>query len=170
MKKLLLIGAIALSGASMMNAQSGLKIGAHLGLPIGDIADTTSFNFGVDAAYTWKIAENFDLGVTTGYSHYTGKEYTYEIPFLGTQTVKGEGTGMIPIAATAQYSFGNGPFVGADLGYAFFTGENSDGGLYYQPKVGYTFTGKHDVYLGYKGVSLDGITVSSVNLGYAFKF
>lgn len=166
MKKILLVGALALFGA--MNAQSGFKIGAHVGLPVGDISDTTSFNFGVDAAYTWRVADNFDLGITTGYSHYTGKDYTN--PSSGTQTVKGESTGMIPVAATAQYGFNGGFFVGADLGYAFFTEENSDGGFYYQPKIGYTLNQKHDLYLGYKGISLDGGTVSSVNLGYAYKF
>lgn len=160
MKKLFLVGAIALFGAVNAQTTGGFKLGAHIGLPTGDAADFLGLNAGVDLAYTWKVAPNFDLGITTGYSHYFVKsDYSDFI----------DGNGMIPVAATAQYNFGNGPFLGVDLGYALFTAEGSEGGFLYQPKIGYTFQAKHDLYLGYKGISNDG-TLSSINLGYAYKF
>lgn len=169
MKKLLLVGALAFFGAVNAQTTGGFKLGAHVGLPVGDIADYTSLNAGVDLAYTWKVAPSFDLGITTGYSHYFGKDYTYN--FMGTSyTVEAEGTGMIPIAATAQYGFTGGFFIGADLGYAIFTQEGSDGGFLYQPKIGFSFKEKNDLYVGYKGISVDGGTISSINLGYAYKF
>lgn len=162
MKKLFLVGALALFGA--MNAQStgNFKLGAHFGLPTGDISEVYSVNAGVDVAYVWKVAPKFDLGITSGYSYYFVKskysDYT-------------DGEGIIPLAATGQYSIDGKLFLGADLGYAFFTGKNSDGGaFYYQPKVGYSLDAKNDLYLSYKGMSKDGSTASSVNLGYAYKF
>ena len=108
MKKLFLVGAIALFGAVNAQTTGGFKLGAHVGLPTGDAADFLGLNAGVDLAYTWKVAPNFDLGITTGYSHYFVKsDYSDFI----------DGNGMIPVAATAQYNFGNGPFLGVDLGY-----------------------------------------------------
>lgn len=54
MKKLMLVGALALFSA--VNAQSGFKLGANVGLPVGDIADVTSFTIGVDGSYLWPVA------------------------------------------------------------------------------------------------------------------
>ncbi|MBB4805631.1 outer membrane scaffolding protein for murein synthesis (MipA/OmpV family) [Chryseobacterium defluvii] len=173
MKKLLLIGALALLGANVNAQESHFKLGAHAGLPIGDAGDAYSFNAGLDVAYTWEIADNFELGATTGYSHYFGKEYSTPAITMGPITIPAQSykfnVGAIPVAATAQYSFDGGFNLGADLGYAFLTGDADGGGFYYQPKVGYTFAEKHNVYAGYKGISKDG-TLSSVNIGYAYKF
>lgn len=171
MKKLFLVGALALFGAVNAQSTGGFKLGAHLGLPMGDASDAgLNFNAGVDVAYTWKVAPKFDLGITTGYSRYFGKEQTYTFLGEGSYTVD-PSFGIIPIAATAQYSFDEKFFIGADLGYALFVGEGTDGGdFYYQPKVGYSLDPKNDLYLGYKGISGDGFTLSSINLGYAYKF
>lgn len=172
MKKLFLAGALALLGAVSVNAQTGsFKLGAHIGLPVGDTADNMSFNLGADAAYVWNVAPNFELGVTTGYSHYLAKDYTYTDPFTGRSvTVKADGSGIVPLAATGKYNITPEFFLGTDLGYAFFTGKGADGGaFYYQPKVGYNFSNT-ELYLGYKGMSKDGASVSSVNLGFNYYF
>lgn len=172
MKKMFLVGALALFGA--MNAQQGkgnFKLGAHLGFPTGDLSSAYSFNLGVDVAYVFPIAQDFKLGVTTGYSHFIGKTVNESV-FGYSVKYDVEDTGIIPVAATAQYTFGDSNvFLGADLGYAFFTkAEGVTGAFYYQPKVGYTFTKKHDVYLGYKGMSREGSSLGSFNLGYAYNF
>lgn len=167
MKKLILLAAVAVFGLS--NAQ--FKLGAHVGLPVGDAKDAgLDFNAGIDVAYLWPVADGFKLGVTTGYSHYFGKKETYS--FMGYTYEVDPSGGIVPLAATAQYAFPSSKFfLGADLGYAFFTGEGSDGGaFYYQPKVGYSFTDTSDLYLSYKGASKDGATLSSINLGYAYTF
>lgn len=176
MKKLLLVGALALMGTFAQAQEGHFKLGAHVGLPVGDLSEAFSFNVGVDAAYVFAIADNVDLGLTTGYSHYIAKEQTFgggnilgfPIPEI---KVKGEDVGIVPVAATAQYNFDGGFHIGADLGYAFFVGSDADGGgFYYQPKIGYTFGEKSSAYVGYKGISNDGSTLSSINLGYAYKF
>ncbi len=168
MKKLFLAGVVALMGATTVNAQGNFKVGAHVGLPVDDLAAAYAFNTGVDVAYTLNVSENFNLGVTTGYSHYFGETIIIELPGISNEELKTPDLGIIPIAATAQYLFTPKMYLGTDLGYTFFTGSGADGGaFYYQPKVGYKF-GASEVYLGYKGMSKNGESLSSVNLGYAF--
>lgn len=136
-----------------------------MGLPTGDIKDISSVNLGADLAYTWSVAEGLDVGIATGYSNYLGK--TADMDGFG--SFKAEDSGFIPIAATGQITLTNNLFIGADLGYAIFTGsDSSDRGFYYQPKFGYqmNITG---IYVAYKGISVDGGTFSSVNQGVNFK-
>ena len=76
--------------------------------------------------------------------------------------------GVIPIAASGQYNFDGGFFLGTDLGYGVLLYDgDSDGGFYYQPKAGYRMNNV-DLVLSYKGVSKDGSSLSSVNFGVAF--
>ena len=168
MKKIILASAIALCGA--MNAQTGFKLGAHVGLPVGDISDLSSVNLGIDGSYMWPVAAEFNLGIASGYSAFLGKDYTYTIPGLGTYTVKAKTLSLVPIAAAAQYKISPMFSLGVDLGYGFlFGGGTSDGGFYFQPKAAYHF-GMSEVNLGYVGVSKNGSTISSINLGYAYSF
>lgn len=159
MKKLMLLGAFALFGA--MNAQTGFKLGANVGLPLGDAGDVYSFTVGVDASYLWPVAENLNVGVATGFNTYFPKS---EWKDFGAKNVN-----LIPIAASGQYMFTPEFSLGVDLGYGFaFSDGNSDGGFYYAPKAAYHF-GTSEVNLSYRGVSNDGST-GSINLGYAYSF
>ena len=175
MKKLFLTGALALFG--LMSAQktdSGFRLGGNVGLPVGDFNQTHSFTAGADVAYLYPLAENFRLGVATGYSHYFGKKTKLDLWFLGTKEIKVPDLGVIPVAATGEYTFGgSNVFLGVDLGYAFFTGSalgDTTGAFYYQPKLGYAVDKKHDLYFSYKGFARDGGNIGSVNLGYAYNF
>ena len=174
MKKLFLTGALALFG--LMNAQkteSGIRLGVNAGIPVGDFGKFTTFTAGVDLAYLYPLAENFRLGVATGYSHYFGKKTKTDLILV---TLKNEvpDVGIIPVAATAEFTLGDSNvFLGADLGYAFFTGSDlgdATGAFYYQPKLGYAVDKKHDLYFSYKGFARDGGNIGSVNLGYAYNF
>ena len=113
-----LAGAFALFGLVNAQEKGNFKVGAHIGLPVGDLSNTHSFNIGADVAYVYPVSENLKLGVTTGYSHYFGKRervglgdfnFSFDFPDLG----------IIPLAATGQVNVGNNIFVGADLGYAY---------------------------------------------------
>lgn len=161
MKKVLLLGAIALFGAVNAQSAGNFKLGAHIGLPVGDAADGYSFVAGADVAYMWPVAAEFNLGVASGYNAWFGKTLMgYKIPTLS----------MIPLAAAAEYKFSPQFSLGVDLGYGFiFADGDSDGGFYYQPKVAYHF-GPGEVYLGYVGLTKNGFTYSSINLGYAYSF
>lgn len=157
MKKIILTTA-AIFAFGFANAQSGaFRLGAHVGLPTGDIKDGTSANLGADVAYTWSVAEGLDAGIASGYTIYLGKDGL-------------DPTGFIPVAATAQFTLTNNWFIGADLGYAIgiHPSYDTESGFLYQPKFGYQME-KAGVYVSYKGIALDGVTVSSVNLGVCFK-
>lgn len=160
MKKLI-FAAVAVLGFMTTQAQDGgFKIGVHAGLPIGTFGDFYSFNAGVDAAYMWPVADKFQLGATTGYSYFAGKE------FLG---VKVNG-GFVPVAASGQYSFTDNLFGGLDLGYAAYAGDgNGDGGVYYQAKFGYQ-ADAYELYAGYKAISATGGSVATIGLGFNYKF
>ena len=154
MKKLFLVGAFALFGA--MNAQSGFKIGANVGLPVGDASSFSSFVAGVDASYLWPVASDFNLGVASGAQMWFAKENT-------------DNSLTIPVAVSGQYRFTPEFSLGADLGYSFATEDGAKGGFYYAPKAAYHF-GPSEVNLSYRGISRDGGTLGSVNLGYAYSF
>lgn len=166
MKKLFLV-AIATCGFAFSGiAQDGkFKLGVDAGIPLGDIKDSASFNLGVNAAYTWNVGEGFDAGLGVSYNTYFAKEY--DLP--GGGTFKPDNANFLPIYGTANYGFTENIFVGADLGYAIGLTDNIDGGFYYQPKVGYQAE-MYEVFVGYKGISVDGGTYSSVNLGFNYKF
>lgn len=166
MKKLFLV-AIATCGFAFSGiAQDGkFKLGVDAGIPLGDIKDSASFNLGVNAAYTWNVGEGFDAGLGVSYNTYFAKEY--DLP--GGGTFKPDNANFLPIYGTANYGFTENIFVGADLGYAIGLTDGIDGGFYYQPKVGYQAE-MYEVFVGYKGISVDGGTYSSVNLGFNYKF
>ena len=167
MKKVLLTAAFAVAGLVGVSAQtSGVEGTVHVGIPVGDAADYYSFNVGVDLAYLHPITTNFKLGGKVGYDHFIADS---KFKDLG-----GEDFGFIPLAATAKYEFSNNLFIGADLGYAFSTKDNLDGGLFWQPKIGYSGA-SFDVYAGYKGISVDNnqysnFNADAVSLGFAYKF
>lgn len=97
MKKITLTIAAVLA-FGFANAQDGkFKVGAHVGLPMGDIKDVSSVNLGADVAYVWNVADKFSAGVTTGYTSYLGKDYS-ETVYGTTYTVKGDAVGFIPVA------------------------------------------------------------------------
>ena len=170
MRKILFSVAALFTFGAVSAQDGGFSLGLHAGIPMGDIKDSSSANYGVDVAYMWPMGEGFKLGIASGYTNYSAKEYDLYIPGFGTTTYKAKDAGFIPLAAAARLGLTENFFVAADLGYAFYTGEgDSNGGFYYQPKVGYDFM-PFELFLGYKGISLDGGTFSSVNLGAAYKF
>ncbi|MBF7090423.1 hypothetical protein IUY40_02540 [Flavobacterium sp. ALJ2] len=168
MKKITL-SIVAVLAFGFANAQDGhFKVGAHVGLPMGDFKDFYSVNLGVDVAYLWQVTDKFSAGATTGYSTYLGKTTKETFGAVVIET-KGDAAGFIPVAGTAQYSISDNLFVGADLGYAIYAGSgDGNGGVIYQPKFGYQAE-KFEIYAGYKGISDSG-TLSSINVGLNYKF
>tara|TARA_R110002072_G_scaffold172324_5_gene326360 strand:+ start:873 stop:1358 length:486 start_codon:yes stop_codon:yes gene_type:complete len=159
MKKVLLIAAIAVFGFTSVQAQEeGFKLGVNFGLPVGDIDEVSSFNAGLDVSYMFDIADSFQVGPSLGYSHYFIKsdfsDFIDAIQFL-------------PISANARFYASEDLFFGANLGYALGINDGNEGGFYYRPNVGYNL-GSVSLILSYQGVSDDGFTASSLNLGVEF--
>tara|TARA_R110001583_G_scaffold9965_12_gene46549 strand:- start:258 stop:746 length:489 start_codon:yes stop_codon:yes gene_type:complete len=160
MKKLFVLTAFAVFGLSNVNAQSNFKAGVNVGLPLGDIKDLYTLNIGVEVNYLWEVSDQFDAGIIAGYSHYLGDS-------IGSFDF--EDAGFIPIAAAGRFNVSDDFTIGADLGYAIgVSPSGNDGGFYYAPKVQYGVSESLDIVLAYKGVSVDGGTFSSINLGIEF--
>lgn len=157
MKKIVLIAAFAVFGFTQVNAQEGnFKVGAFFGLPMGDFSDSHSFNVGLDVAYLFDIADSFQVGPATGYSHSFGKSYSYQEFDPGTMSIVDvednyDAFQFVPIAAAARFNLDQFYF-GADLGYAIGLNDGNKGGIYYRPKAGYNF-GPLAAFLSYTGVS-----------------
>lgn len=169
-------------GTAAQAQEGGFKVGIHGGLPIGDAGDFYAYNVGLDVAYLWPVADGLTVGVTTGYTHFGAKDVDdviddqiggewgdlFEMFFDDVEII--EDGGFIPVAATATYSLTESLFIGADLGYAIYAGSGEgDGGVYYQPKFGWQ-SETFEVFASYKGISQDGISISTVGLGAAYKF
>ena len=154
MKKLLIIGALIMASFSAY-PQGGFKAGLNLGIPVGDLSDYSNLHFGADAAYMFGVADTFSVGPMLGYSNFFPEDSDDDnVQFL-------------PIAAAGRLSLGSAFFLGADLGYGVGINDGNDGGFYYRPQVGYDF-GLIGLVASYSGVSRDGGSASSVNLGVEF--
>lgn len=165
MKKLLLATVIAMFSLTGLKAQStGFGAEVFGGIPMGDVKDAYSFNFGLNLNYYWTVSDNFQAGVAAGYDYWSGKEIDAGI--LG--KFKIDAAGFMPIAASAKYNF-DGFFVGADLGYGIGVSKGNEGGFYYRPRVGYNFS-SFNVGLFYKGISMNGGSFSSLGLGFGYNF
>ena len=152
MKKILVLFAFLITCSISSFAQENFKLGGNLGIPVGD-ADVYDINYGADLAYLFNVSENFEAGPMLGYTGYS---------------VDGESVSFLPIAASGRYIFpASNFFLGADLGYAVGLEDGLDGGFFYRPKLGYNF-GLLGVIASYSGISVDGGTFSSVNLGVEF--
>lgn len=161
MKKTFIAVIIIIGTVFSASAQeSKFTAGVNVGLPMGDIKDFYSINFGLDFAYNFNVAKNFDAGFGVGYAHYIGKkEDFFEV----------EDAGFVPVFATAKYLITESIFVGTDLGYGIGISPNgNNGGLFYQPKLGY-ITDEFDIFVGYKNISLDNLNYTTVNLGINYK-
>lgn len=159
MKKLLLVAVIAAFGFTSVNAQDdGIKLGINLGLPVGDVGDVSSFGVSLDVAYLFSVADSFQVGATTGYSHYFGKTETVSVPFFGNIEFDYDDIQFIPLAASARFDLDR-LFFGADLGYAIGISDDFDGGFYYRPKIGYSL-GSISLVASYTGISMSETVVS----------
>lgn len=171
MKKLFFAAAFAAIGLVGVNAQTGVEGSLHIGIPVGQASNVSSFNLGADVAYLHPVASNFKAGAKVGYDHFFAKDL-----YVMGNTVKVKDFGFIPVAATAKLDIGGNVYLGADLGYAFSTVNYHDGGVYYQPKVGYSGA-NWDVYAGFKGIDSSSKYVgyrntssNTVSVGLAYKF
>ncbi len=138
-----------------MSAQE-FKLGVDLGLPMGDIKDGSSLNIGVGANYLWEVSEEFKAGLSAGYSTFLGKDGA-------------DALGFLPIAAAGRFNVSEEFAIGADLGYAIGINPSGlDSGFYYAPRVQYGVSESLDIVLAYKGISINGFTISSLNIGIEF--
>lgn len=141
--------------AAVHAQHEGFRLGAHGGFPLSDASDFSSFNLGADAGYLFNVTEKLALGASSGYSVFLGKDDFNSYSF-------------IPVAVSGRTGYGDNFFYAADVGYAAALESGTEGGLYYQAKLGWT-NGLIDAFAFYKGISADGNSLSSLGAGIAFK-
>jgi len=159
----------------------GFKVGVNIGLPLQDAGEISSFNVGADIAWLWEVADNFEVGGLTGYTHFFGDgSYNYHGGDENNLVTHYSDAGFIPIAVTGRYYFNDRKmFAGFDLGYAINITGDADGGIYARPKFGYNL-GKINLVGSFQrvggGVKYDGndtLSVSgfnSINFGIEMAF
>lgn len=156
MKKALIICGLLVLSVTSAYSQGGFKAGLNLGIPVGDVSDFYNLQFGADVAYMFGVANTFAVGPMVGYSN-----------FFPEDSDNSDNAQFVPIAAAGRLNLGSAFFLGADLGYGIGIEEGMDGGFYYRPQVGYDF-GLIGLIASYSGISVDGGSWSSVNLGVEF--
>lgn len=154
MKKFIIFGALIL--CATLGFSQGFKAGVNVGIPVGDASDVSNIQAGADIAYLFGVADTFSVGPMLGYSNFFPEDSDLfdNIQFL-------------PIAASGRLGLGEAFFLGADLGYAVGLDKGNDGGFYYRPQLGYDF-GVVGLVASYSGVSMNGGSISSINLGLEF--
>lgn len=152
MKKFLCSLIFLAFGFSTTYAQGDIRLGVNAGIPVGDISDASDFNGGADIAYLMGF-DTFQVGPMVGYNRFFVDEF--------------DDWSFLPLAATARFGLA-GLELGADVGYALGLTDGLDGGFYYRPKIGFSLFGL-GLIGSYTGISMDGGTASSINLGVEFR-
>lgn len=164
MKKLLIILAFIIFGFSSTQAQiveGNWKIGANVGLPVGDAEDYSNFQLGADVAYLFGLANIVEVGPMVGYSRFFVEDIE-----TGFGDFDSEDISFLPVAASGRVDLGL-LFAGLDLGYAVSLNDGGEGGVFYRPKVGVSLVG-FSIVGSYSGISNDGDSLSSINIGVEF--
>ena len=163
MKKVLFIAVVVL-GLGNINAQNGsFNAGVSIGLPTGDISDSSSLAISVEANYLFEISGQFKVGPSISYLHYTGKK-----DILGSGYDQDD-MSFLPIAAAARFAASEKFTIGADLGYGFgISPDDIEGAFYYRPMIGYNISEKVMLQATYTGMSKEDTTISNFGVGAMF--
>ncbi len=146
----------------------GVKIEGFLGVPVGDFSESTVFGLGFDVGYLFDLKGPVQLGIISGFHNYFGKTGNSPTPIVVSGS-KNKDLSYVPIAASGRIYALDMLYIGADLGYALGLDKGNDGGFYYKPKVGFNF-GLISTVISYSGISFDGASFGSVNLGFEIGF
>lgn len=111
-------------------SQAQVRVGATLGagVPLGDFGDFAKTGFGGSAHVKYFLSEQFALGLNIGYYSFGGEDIEVTLPFIGTTTIEGATTNIIPVTVAAEYYFtseGFKPYAGLDLGL-YFSGSDAE--------------------------------------------
>ncbi len=132
-------------------------VGLNGGIPVGNNADITSFALSIDLGYTVEVSESIELGLSSGYTNWLGKDDFSNFSFA-------------PLAATGQIELTDDLELGTDIGYAFNLSGGGGGDFYYKPFVALEFADDLEAEASFANVSGDGATFSALQLGIRYEF
>lgn len=163
-RQLVSLALFALS-CTMASSQEGFKIGAHGGIPLGDVNDRIGIVVGADIGYLWAPNKVFDLGVKAGIIH--GFPETFKVE---TVSVKLPSVQFAPVAASVRIWAARSFSFGGDVGHAIGLNEGNDGGFYYRPQIGFQVGPQSELNFSYTAIDLGEATWSTVTFGYVYTF
>lgn len=137
------------------------SIGANAALPIGDLADISTFGGGLDVQGQYWFSEKFAATLDAGFTSLFGKDDF-------------ESTSLIPVRIGARYMVADQIYLTGKVGMGSLK-YNADGAesvtaFGYAIGAGYKINDMFDLGLTYDGYSKDSQTNSMINLriGYTF--
>lgn len=156
---LMAAGTVQAQSSEITSRNSWLKIGANVGVPVGNISDYSSFTAGLELKGQFLETPHLGIGLTAGYNHYFAKNDFQDF-------------GTIPLGAFIRvYPRSKGFFAGLDLGYSLVTGyDGAVGGFYLKPQLGY-HNYNWNFYAYYNNVFRgddDGGSIGSVGIGASY--
>ena len=164
LKILVLVLFFTLSCATV-SAQEGFKIGAHGGIPLGDLNDQIGIVIGADIGYLWAPNKIFDLGIKAGILHGFPETFKAE-----TVRVKLPSVQFAPIAVSLRIWPAKSFSIGGDVGHAIGLNKGNDGGFYYRPQIGFQVGPQSEINVSYSAIDLGEATWSTVTVGYVYTF
>jgi hypothetical protein len=174
MKKLVLIlalGTIVSFSASAQDKKTtsgtSLSIGAEVGIPSGDLSNTSKLGLGGSAKVAIPVMTNGAVTISAGYISFSGKDFT-----VGTVSSKYPAINLIPLKAGFRYGFEGGFYIEPQLGYTLMSvkGGDNDGAFTYAPNIGYMINNMIDLSARYEAASKSGSTVSHIGFRIAYNF
>ena len=164
MATVLFIGLFIIVSSSV---KAQFKIGAHLGVPSGDVSDYYTTALGADVYYMFGTDPNgfLKLGVASGFMNYFGDEVDIE----GYDT-KFDNAQFIPVAGALRVQLLKILTVGPDIGYGFGISDGMDDGFYWKGVIGVNLFDFLEVDAYFHGITIDESSFGSVGLGVLFEF
>lgn len=163
-KAVILISVFIIAGSSV---KAQFKIGAHLGVPSGDISDYYTTALGADVYYMFGTDTNgfLKLGAASGFMNYFGDD-------VGGESYSGkvDNAQFIPVAGALRIQLFKIITVGPDIGYGFGISDGMEDGFYWKGVVGVNLFDFLEVDAYFHGITIEDSSFGSVGLGVLFEF
>lgn len=166
MKKLFMIAAFTAASFATFAQEGGsttkgfkFSVGANAALPIGDLADFSSFGAGIDLQGQYWFSDKVAATLDAGFTSLFGKNGA-------------DATSLIPVRAGIRYMVADNIYLTGKVGMGSLKTKGFDAttAFGYAVGAGYKINEKFDLGLTYDGYSKNSQTNSMINLrvGYTF--
>lgn len=142
--------------------QKGFRVEVGLGPPLGETREFYSVDIQGKFYYLSNVTDQFDMGVTTGFSIFLGSGasdgWFSDIP-----------SGIIPLAVAGRMAVSKTVSIGADVGYGIGI-LAEDSGFYFSPVFAYNKNRNLAFTASYSNIYSSGFKFSSLLFGVNFGF
>jgi len=148
--------------------KSYFALAVHGGIPVSNLGEAYSSNFGIDSHFFKKIRQNKSgkikiyMGISASYSYYSGDEIMED-----DETISVHDAHFLPVTLGHRMVFSDRFIIGGNGGYAFGLDNNSDGGLYTSSRLSYQIKNVQP-YVAYRNIFQDGSALGSIQFGFVY--